>query len=116
MIDTIKSRVLARLHGESYDESVITELVQTVFDRLCIRLGVTTANFPAVFASVAVDATIKAWRRRYFEGLSSEGTVSLTSSFFEDILNEYNDEISDWLASASAKEAESSVRRGVRFI
>ena len=116
MINTIMTRVSARMTGETYDNTVMTELAQTILDRLCLRLGVTEATFPTLFQSIAVDATVKAWRRRYFEGLSSEGTVNLTSSFVSDILHEYDAEINDWLASSDASEALSANRKGVHWV
>lgn len=109
MIATIETRIAARMTGETYDQTVMAELAQTILDRLCLRLGTTEAHFPALFISVVVDATIKAWRRRFYEGLTQEGNNSLTSSFIADILTEYEPEIRDYLASTDAA-AKSSVR------
>ena len=35
-------------------------------------------------------------RRTYYEGISSESVANLSTSFVEDILSEYDREISDW--------------------
>ena len=51
---------------------------------------------PAAFDSVCVDAVIKMVRRTYYEGISSESVANLSTSFVEDILSEYDREISDW--------------------
>jgi hypothetical protein len=117
MINTIMTRVSARMTGETYDSTVMAELAQTILDRLCLRLGVTESTFPTIMYSVAVDATVKAWRRRFFEGLSQEGTTGLTTSFVSDILREYEPEISDYLTSIEADpDASSSLRKVVRWI
>lgn len=116
MIATIETRIAARMTGEDYDQAVMAELAQTILDRLCLRLGVTEATFPALFNSVCVDATIKAWRRRYYEGLSHEGNNALTSTFVSDILAEYEPEIRDYLSSVAADAAASSVRKVVRWL
>lgn len=116
MIDTIKTRLSARMTGETYDETVIDELAQTVLDRLCLRLGVTEDTFPRLFYSVCVDASVKAYRRRYYEGLSHETVSSISDSFVSDILAEYEPEITDWLASNTDESAVSTARAVVRFL
>ena len=65
-------------------------------DRLCLRLGVDT--LPTLFQSICVDATVKMVRRTYYEGISSEGVANISTSFVDNILAEYDDEIGDWKA------------------
>jgi hypothetical protein len=93
-LEDITKRIEVRMTGETYDKTVIGELAQTVLDRLCIRLGVTSDTFPSSFVSIAVDASVKLYRRRFYEGISSENVSNLSDSFVEDILNEYSEEIS----------------------
>ena len=61
---------------------------------MCIRLGENT--LPEPFNSICVDAVVKMYRRTYYEGISSEGAANITTSFVDNILNEYEQEISDW--------------------
>ena len=84
-------RVKIRLTGENVEDLQLLEMIQAISDRLCIRLGEET--LPAVFTSICVDAVVKMYRRVYYEGISSEGTANITTSFVDNILAEYADEI-----------------------
>ena len=84
------SRLILRA-GDVFDETLLEDLLQTVTDRICIRLGVQA--LPAEFNSIAVDAAVKAVRRIEYEGLSSESAAEISSSFVGDILAEYDAEI-----------------------
>ena len=90
MLDRIKKR----LEGEKVSDDTLKELISTVSDRLCIRLG--ENSLPDVFQSICVDAAIKLFRRTYFEGISSEGSGDMSTSFVDNILAEYEQEIEDW--------------------
>ena len=87
-------RVFNRLPDADYD--VVKEYGVTIKDRLCLRLG--EEELPEQFESICVDAVVKMYRRMYYEGIASEGTFNLTTSFVNDILSEYSQEISDWKA------------------
>ncbi len=107
----ILERVKTRLSGEAVEDGQLQEMIQTVSDRLCIRLGEET--LPAVFMSVCIDAVIKMHRRIYYEGISTENTGSLSTAFVEDVLAEYAGEISDW---KSRKANTSGSGRTVHFL
>lgn len=66
----------------------------TVCSRLCLRLH--EQRLPDMFASIAVDAVIKLYRRYYYEGVSSESDGGVSVNFVEDVLNEYASEISEY--------------------
>ena len=87
----IIERVQTRLANENPDPVVLQDYVDIITDRLNLRLGV--EMLPKPFESIAADATVKLYRRAMFEGISSEGTDGLTTSFVADILAEYADEI-----------------------
>lgn len=94
---TALSRVRVRLtgYGDVPSDDVLSELVSTVADRLRLRVG--SADLPDMAWSVVVDATVKAVQRRFYEGEASEsegqdGTMS--TSWVDDILSEYADEVS----------------------
>lgn len=96
-------RLLTRFKAtdESVDAELADELFQTVSDRLCLRLHAT--ELPDLFVSIAVDATVKMWRRIYFEGISSEGlNNSQQTDFVDDILDEYSAEINAYVADTAA--------------
>lgn len=115
MLEGIKERFKKRMTGEEYDETIIDEILQTVTDRLCLRLGVDESSFPAEFCSVVIDASVKVWRRRYYEGIETEGVaLNMSTTFIADVLAEYQTEIDQWLKSAEA--GNSGARKVVRFL
>lgn len=114
MLQGVQARVQNRMNGETYDSTIMDEVIQTITDRLCLRLGVTETTFPDVFKSVVVDASVKVWRQRYYEGIKTEWNASLKNEFVTDILAEYQDEIDQWLNSAAADQ--SGNRKVVRFL
>lgn len=94
MISEIEKRIECRMTGELRDKAVMGEISQTVLDRICIRLGISNENeFPALFYGVCAEASVKAYRRRYYEGIQSESASGVFSdTFVEDILSEYEKE------------------------
>lgn len=87
LIDRIRDRIPESIE----DDDFFKEYIQTISDRLCLRLG--TEELPKPFESVCVDAVVKMYRRTYYEGISSEGVANISTSFVEDILDEYAEEI-----------------------
>lgn len=87
-------RIRQRLENEQLTDDTALELIQTVSDRVCLRLGVD--NVPSLFNSIIVDAVVKLYRRTYYEGISSEGDDGITTSFVNDILEEYNTEFEQY--------------------
>ena len=87
-------RLKVRLPDTKLSEDQLTEYLRTIHDRLCLRLGAQV--LPDAFGSVCVDATVKMVRRIYYEGISSESASNLSTSFVDDLLAEYKDEIADW--------------------
>lgn len=82
------------------DEDVAREIVKTLCDRICLYVGEpiydsegSRAAFPAALESVAVEASMKAWNRRRYEGIKSENVNTLNTAFVENILEEYKDEL-----------------------
>lgn len=94
MISEIEKRIECRMTGELCDKAVMREISQTVLDRICIRLGISNEQeFPALFYGVCAEASVKAYRRRYYEGIQSESASGVFSdTFVEDILSEYEKE------------------------
>lgn len=114
MILGVNTRIRNRLNGENLNDVILDELEQTITDRLCLRLSVTEDKFPKLMQSIIVDATVKAWRRRYYEGFTSEKAGELSNAFIEDILSEYQQVINKWL---NDKEKEAATGTGlVRFL
>lgn len=90
----ILSRLKIRLPDTKLTDDDLNEYLQTVSDRLCLRLGADT--LPPLFNSICVDATVKMVRRTYYEGITSEAVANINTSFVDDILAEYAGEIEDW--------------------
>lgn len=91
----IQGRIRKRIPEEEMDNGILDEYIQTVKDRLCIRLG--ADELPVVFQSICVDAVVKMWRRTYYEGITSENVANLSTTFVNDILSEYSEEIGRYL-------------------
>lgn len=104
----INNRVKIRLPGEKLDDVLINEYVTTATDRIKLRLG--TSELPAEFESIVVDVAVKMHRRNYYEGISSEGADTFSTSFVEDLLNEYTAEFERY------KEQQKEKDRLVRFL
>ena len=64
-------RVIRRIPDCIADDDVIQDYIDTVSDRLCLRLG--TDALPTIFESVCVDAAVKMYRRTYYEGIEEVG-------------------------------------------
>ncbi len=115
MAVTILERVRLRIPDTT--EAPNTQLqnyIDTIIDRLCLRLG--TETLPSVFETICADATVKMWRRTYYEGISSEGASNITTSFVEDILAEYEGEIEDYKNAHTDDEENSTQTKVVKFI
>lgn len=91
---TILERVRLRVPATEAPDNVVSDYIATITDRLNLRLG--TEELPAIFESIVVDATVKMHRRKYYEGITTEGVANISTSFVEDILSEYETEISSW--------------------
>lgn len=89
MIGNIVERAKIRLPEAEND--ILVEFAITVTDRIKLRAGV--SDFPPELYSVAVEATVKAYRRIYYEGISTETTEGMSTSFVDDILAEFSEEI-----------------------
>lgn len=87
----LKARVRKRIPYDEVADDILGEYIVTVSDRLCLRLG--AEKLPELFGSICVDAVVKMHRRTYYEGISSESAANINTSFVDDILNEYSDEI-----------------------
>lgn len=111
MVDII-DRVRSRIGETTVPDSLLHEYVNTVSDRLCLRLGQDT--LPNLFDSICVDAVVKMYRRTYYEGISAEGAANISTSFVDDILDEYTTEIAAWKEKQANEGAGSG--KVVRFL
>lgn len=111
------SRVKARLDAweDMPSDTWLKEAIQTLSDRVCMRVGASTLPVPA--ESLVVDAAVKMVNRRFDEGITSEsegqgGTMGL--QFVDDVLAEYDAELSA-LADMARAEGTSNLPK-VRFL
>ena len=74
-------RIRARIPESIEDDDFFKEYIQSISDRLCLRLG--TMVVPKLFESICVDAVVKMYRRTYYEGISSEGVANISTSFVD---------------------------------
>lgn len=74
------------------------EYVRTAVDRVCIRTG--RYPLPDAAQSLVVEVVVKMWRRRFYEGVSSESDGEVSSSFVDDVLDEHAAEL-DAIANGS---------------
>ena len=109
---TAIERVLTRLPEAADKQALIEEYIQTITDRLLLRLGGAVDKLPALLESIVVDATVKMYRRIYYEGIEQEKAGELTAKFVDDVLAEYAADIAGYLANI----ANNSESRVVRFI
>lgn len=118
MLADVIERVETRLSGDegAPTGAELEELCRGVSDRLCMRLGV--SKLPEVAESIAVDASVKAVRRKFYEGVQTESAGmagSVSTSFFEDALAEYSAEIAG-LRAMLVEDGGTLTRSKVRFI
>lgn len=106
---TIFERVRLRVDEDIASNGEVQNNIDTVTARLCLRLGVN--ELPAIFETICADATVKMIRRTYYEGISSEGAEGITTSFVEDILDEYKEEIDRYRNADIAPDGELDGRR-----
>ena len=92
LVDRVKARYLP---DEAVpDDSAIEEMIQTVTDRLLIRLKV--ERLPRLAESIAVDAAVTAPRLRGYEGSTPDTAAdggSMPNSLIDDVLSAYSDDI-----------------------
>ena len=92
-------------------DETLMEYIRTISDRLCLRLG--AEALPVPFQSICADAVVKMYRRTYYEGISSEGAANISTTFVDDILAEYEAEITSWKESRADSAGSGKV---VRFL
>ena len=103
------ARLKVRLPDTALSDEQLTEYLNTISDRLVLRLGADL--LPAAFQSICVDAAVKMVRRTYYEGISTESVTNISTSFVDDILSEYEAEISGYLdAQAESGKTDKVVR------
>lgn len=106
---TIAERVQIRMPEETVDSGLLSEIVQTACDRILMRAGVAVfiederTAFPLALQSIAVEVSIKIYRRQNFEGIKSESADTLNTAFVDDILSEYAEEIKAYKSSNTGK-------------
>lgn len=98
---SVLERIKVRLTDDTVNDDILNEYIQTIEDRICLRLNEDTV--PKIFYSIIVDASVKMYRRLWFEGESSENDDGVTISFVEDVLSEYNAEFAQYLENQNHK-------------
>lgn len=107
MIDRLLARVKVRLKGDIFEDALLTELIVTATDRITLR--VEDLTFPQRLDSIAVDVVVKMFRRLYHEGIEAEKADTLSTTFINSVMNEYDAEFESYIRSKSGP-------KGVRFL
>lgn len=107
----VLDRVKLRLPEETNDQT-LEELIQTATDRINLRIKQPT--FPTVLESILVEIVVKMYRRKYYEGISSESADTLNVSFYEDIFAEYEGEFNNWIKMNDEETGDNKLK--VRFV
>ena len=111
-----KERVLVR--RPQAESSIVEELVQTTQDRILLRGGIflkEDESFPDALESIVVDVTVALYTRHELEqeGIETEKVDTMSIKVVDDLLAEYDQEISNF--AANRKEAAGTADK-VRFI
>lgn len=96
-------RVKTRLSDEEImpEDTELEEYITTATDRINLRVG--TAELPDGMQSIVVDVAVKLIRRKYYEGIVSEGADTLSTSFVANVLAEYEREFEQYLKNANKR-------------
>lgn len=105
---SILERVRIRINDDTIKDDLLNEYITTATDRVNLRFGVNT--LPNVLESIVVDVVMKMHRRMYYEGIASEGADTLSTSFVDDILAEYTEELNTY------KDSLKNTSKVVRFL
>ncbi len=113
MTDEILNRVKVSLPDISEpDENLLKELIQRANDRVSLYVGDDPEELSTKLYSIVVDMSVKMYRRLYFEGISSENADTLSTSFVENLLSEYIDELDAYINNQRG----AYQKRTVRFL
>lgn len=92
--ETIIDRVAIRESKLKDQTELVSEYTETAIDRIKLYTGL--AEFPEAFNSIAVDVVLAMYRRKYHEGITSEGVDVMSVTFVNGLLNEYDREFSNY--------------------
>lgn len=109
---TLLEQVQIRLQGEpkSEDTAQLQVLCDLASVRICLRVREPT--LPTLLEPIAADVVVKLFRRWNYEGVASEGADTISTTFVEDVLAEYDDEF----AAYRETKAEDAGEKVVRFL
>lgn len=91
---TIIERVKIREPKLKGQTDLVSEYIETAIDRIKLYTGL--AEFPEAFNSIAVDVVLAMYRRKYHEGITSEGVDVMSVTFVNGLLSEYDREFSNY--------------------
>lgn len=92
--DLIKERVIIREPKLKDENGLVDEYITTATDRIVLYAGL--QEFPEAFNSIAVDVVLGMYRRKYHEGISSEGVDVMSITFVNSLLSEYDREFTNY--------------------
>lgn len=103
-------QVQARLSGEpiATESARLQILCDLASVRICLRIREPT--LPELFVPIATDVVVKLVRRWNYEGIASEGADTLSTSFVEDVLAEYDDEFAAYRETKATENGGKKVR------
>lgn len=109
---TLLEQVQIRLQDEpkADDTAQLQVLCDLASVRICLRVREPT--LPTLLEPIAADVVVKLFRRWNYEGVASEGADTISTTFVEDVLAEYDDEF----AAYRETKAEDAGEKVVRFL
>lgn len=92
------NRLRVRIGGEEWNEELAIEILTTVTDRVKIRVGLLSiySEIPELTKSIIVDVAAASYRRTIAkgDGISDESADTFKISYIEDLLKQYEPELS----------------------
>lgn len=102
---TLLERVQIRLQDEPKAEN--TPQLLELCDIASLR--VREATLPEMLEPIAAEVVVKLFRRWNYEGISSEGADTISTTFVEDVLAEYEDEFTAYRETKAAENGSGTV-------
>ncbi len=104
---TLLERVQIRLQDEPKAENTLQLLLR--YCKLANLLVSAREMLPEMLEPIAAEVVVKLFRRWNYEGIRSEGADTISTTFVEDVLAEYEDEFTAYRETKAAENGSGTV-------